>query len=168
MNYTVMGSDGQAYGPADAARVREWIRQGRVDNRTAVLVAGAAEWTFLGLLPEFAADFGGAPPVISPLKSAGGPAPVLSEKSNSLATWGFICGLLSWTLCGCCVPFSVLGLVLSIIGLTQVNASGGKQDGQGFAIAGIALSALNLLWSLGLTAMSFIQQPSPLLLNFPH
>ena len=147
--YTIVGSDGKQYGPVTAAQIRDWLRQARVDSRTPVFVAGAADWTFVGLLPEFTAYFPGNPPTIT--------APTtVPVKNNSLATWGFICGLLAWTLCGCCLPFAIVGLALSIIALVQINASAAPVDGRGLAIAGVVLSASNLVWSFGWMVLSFL------------
>jgi hypothetical protein len=146
--YILIGSDGKRYGPVPTAKLREWLQQGRVDSRTAVFMEGAAEWTFLGLLPEFAPELAGSPPVIGALK------PPPAAGTNSFAVWGMVCGLLSWTFCGCCVPFAILGLTFSIIALTQINPA--TQDGRGFAITGLVLSATNLLWTVGLTLLSFL------------
>ncbi len=68
--YKIIGNDGKTYGPVPAERIREWIVQGRVDSRTTVLAEGAADWTFIGLLPEFAREFSGPPPVTAPPKMA--------------------------------------------------------------------------------------------------
>jgi hypothetical protein len=70
MNYTIIGQDGKKYGPASAEQIRQWIAEGRAENRTPVFVEGMADWTFLGLRLEFAANISGAPPVIAPPGSA--------------------------------------------------------------------------------------------------
>jgi Domain of unknown function (DUF4190)/GYF domain 2 len=152
MNYTVIGNDGQKYGPVSAAQIREWLRQGRADSRTAVFVVGATDWTFLGLLPEFANEFSGTPPVIGATNLR------TSTGTNYFAIWGMICGLLAWTFCGCCLPFAIVGLTLSIIALVQVQNS--AQDGRGFAIAGIVLSATNLLWTFAWTLAGILSDPT--------
>ena len=154
MNYTIIGQDGKKYGPASADQIRQWAAQGRAESRTPVFVEGAADWTFLGLLPEFAALFSGPPPVIMALK--GGSAQVTAQvtHTNPLAVWGLICGILAWTLC-CCLPFNVLGLIFSIVALVQIQSSHEAQEGRGFAIAGIILSATNLLWCGGLAVIKF-------------
>jgi hypothetical protein len=118
-----------------------------VDQRTAVWVEGAADWTFLGLLPEFAAAFGTPPPPISSTR----PVAVLAPKTNPFATWSLICGLLAWTCCCCCVPFNLVGIVLGIIALVQLSEAGITGEGRSLAVAGLILSATNLLWCLGLT-----------------
>ena len=151
MNYTIIGQDGKKYGPAGAEQIRQWIAQGRVESRTPVFLAGATDWTFLGLLPEFAAYFSGPPPVIRAANECAGTA----APTNQLATWGLVCGILAWTLCCCCLPLNLLGLVFSIVALVQIHASAGAQEGRGFAIAGLVLSATNLLWCAGLTLMNF-------------
>lgn len=153
MNYTIIGNDGKSYGPITTAQVRQWIKQARVESRTPVFVQGATDWTFLGLLPEFAAEFPENPPVITPPRPGTAAAPA---HNSSLAIWGFVCGLLSWTFCGCCVPFAILGLTFSILALVQINARTEPLTGRGFAIAGLVLSATNLAWSLGVILMSLL------------
>lgn len=154
--YTIVGNDGKQYGPISAEEIRAWRQQARVDSRTPIFVAGSADWTFLGLLPEFTAEFSSPPPVIAAPK----PAPAPSAKTNPLALWGFICSLLAWSFCGCCVPFGIVGLALSVIGLVQLNAATNPQEGRSFAITGIVLSATNLLWTLGWTLLGFLNDAS--------
>ena len=55
--YRMIGADGREYGPITAEQLRQWIQQNRANAQTRVLPEGAAEWTTLGALPEFAADF---------------------------------------------------------------------------------------------------------------
>ncbi len=75
--------------------------------------------------------------------------------TNQLAVWGLICGILSWVCClCCCLPFHIVGLILSIVALTQINSSPNTQEGRGLAIAGIVLSATNLLWAIGFGLMN--------------
>src|SRR5882757_4041833 len=100
--YKIIGSDGKAYGPVTAEKLREWIVQGRVESRTSVLPEGAVEWTFVGLLPEFAKEFSGPPPVVMPPKMTALPG----KSTNSFATAGFICGLIS-IICCCGCPFNI-------------------------------------------------------------
>lgn len=152
--YRLIGTDGKTYGPVNQEQVRQWIVQGRADSRTAVFVDGAADWTFLGLLPEFAAHFTGPPPVITPVR----PAPAQTGKTNSFATAGLVCSLLAWTCC-CCFPLNLFGLVFSLIGLLQINARPDLYEGRSIAIAGLILSGLNLLWSFGLGILQLAMTP---------
>jgi hypothetical protein len=161
LRYIIVGGDGKKYGPISAAQLREWLQQGRVDSRTAVFIEGATEWTFLGLLPEFARPSTGAPPAIGALK----PSQPVVAGTNAFAIWGLVCGLLSWAFC-CCFPFSVLGLTFSIIALVQVNPA--VQGGRGLAIAGLVVSATNLLWAFGLTLVSMLNNNAPAQWNLPN
>jgi len=115
-----------------------------------VLVESSGDWTFVGLLPEFAAAFGTAPPPIGALKLE--PTPAL--KTNPFATWSLVCGILAWTCCCCCVPFNLLGLVFGIIALAQITSSAVPQEGRSLAIAGLILSGTNLLWCAGWAAFN--------------
>ena len=153
--YKIVGNDGRTYGPVTAEQLRGWIAQRRVESRTPVLPDGASEWTYLGLLPEFARELGGSPPVIGPLRTA----PVPPRTTNGFATAGFICGLIS-CLCCCGCPFNVLGLIFSIVALVQINRQEYKQEGWGLALAGLILSALSLLLGFGLGLFQLAQPSS--------
>lgn len=155
--YKIIGNDGKTYGPVAAEQIREWMTQGRVESRTAVLSANAAEWTFLGLLPEFAPHFTGPPPVIAPPKQNA----VSINNTNGFATAGLVCGILSCVCC-CGCPFNVLGLIFSIVALVQINAQVEKQAGWGLALAGLICSAASLLFSFGLGIFQLALTPANL------
>jgi hypothetical protein len=155
MTYRIVGTDGRTYGPVGLEQLRQWIAQGRADSRTPVLVEGARDWTYLGLVPELAADVAAAPPRIGALPSAAGTA----RRTNGFATAGLICGLLSWTCC-CCLPFNLLGLVFSIIALVQINSQAQPQEGRAFAITGLVLSGANLLLSFGFGLLELALAPA--------
>ena len=159
--YKIVGNDGKTYGPVTAEQLRTWIAQRRVESRTPVLLAGATEWTYLGLLPEFAREFSGPPPVLGP--SPGPAAPV--RGTNGFATAGFICGLVSW-LCCCGVPFNVLGLIFSIMAMVQINGQTQKQAGWGLALAGLILSALSLIFCFGFGLLHFAHAPGSISWRF--
>ena len=162
MNYKIIGHDGKTYGPVSADQIRLWIGQGRVESRTAVFVEGTSDWTFVGLLPEFAAAFGATPPPIASLRPEG----QSGLKTNPFATWSLIFGVLAWTCCCCCVPFNLLGLVFGIIALVQITSSAAPQEGRSLAIAGLILSATNLLWCAGWTVFNLASNQAHLIANF--
>ena len=142
--YKIIGADGRQYGPVAAEQIRQWIAEGRVDSRTAVFPDGAKDWTFAGLLPEFAALFpAGTPPAVTPLQA---------RKTSGFATAGMVCGSISWIMLCCCagLPFNILGLIFSLIGLSQINGQPERYEGRGQAIAGLVLSILSLLLGIGL------------------
>jgi hypothetical protein len=147
--YKIIGDDGQEYGPATGEQIRQWIAEGRVEHRTPVFVDGAKDWNFVGLLPEFAGCFAasGTPPTIAPPPRETSIAGRMA-KTNSYAQAGMIFGILSVTCC-CGFPFGILGLVFSLIGLSQINASPELHEGRGMAIAGLILSILSLLFCAG-------------------
>ena len=148
--YKIIGSNGQQYGPVTGDQIRQWIAEGRVESRTLVFVDGASDWNFVGLLPEFAGCFSSAatPPTIAPPpRAAFGPGRMAT--TNSYAQAGFFCGILSLVCCCCGFPFAVMGLVFSLIGLSQINADPQLYEGRGLAIAGLVLSGMSLLLSAG-------------------
>ena len=55
--YKILGSDGFEYGPGSAEKIKQWIQEERVEQKTPVMPDGAKDWVFLGSLPEFAEVF---------------------------------------------------------------------------------------------------------------
>jgi hypothetical protein len=64
-----------------------------------------------------------------------------STKTNTLAIFGLILAFF--------IP--LIGLILSIVGLSQINKS--RQSGKGLAVAGIVISAVNMLFQLLLVVL---------------
>jgi Domain of unknown function (DUF4190) len=153
MKYRIVGADGKIYGSVELEQLRQWLAQRRVDSRTPVFLDGAADWTFIGLLPELAGAPGVPPPGIAPAKAAAAP-----RGTNGFATAGLVCGLLSWVCC-CCVPLNVVGVILSIIALVQIHSQPEPQEGRSLAIAGLVLCGANLLLSLGLGLLQMLLNP---------
>jgi hypothetical protein len=149
--YKIIGTDGRQYGPISAGQIRQWIAEGRVDSRTPVFTNGAKDWTFLGLLPEFASYF-------VAMTSPSIATPPQARKTNSFATAGLVCGILSW-ICCCGFPINLLGLVFSLVAISQMNRHPEAHEGRGVAIAGLALSLVNLLLGLGMLVWSLAFNP---------
>jgi TM2 domain-containing membrane protein YozV len=65
--YKIIGGDGQQYGPATAAQIKEWIAAGRANGQTLGQVEGSIEWKPLSSFPEFADVTPGSssPPVLA-------------------------------------------------------------------------------------------------------
>jgi hypothetical protein len=142
--YKIIGADGKIYGPASAEQLRQWLAEGRANAQTQTLADGAAEWKPLVALPEFAGHFAPPnPPVIRPLPPGSSTMGQL-PKTSGFATTGLIFGILSFA---CCPKFllGTLGLVFSLIGLSQINRRPEHYEGRGMAIAGIVLSGASLL-----------------------
>ena len=155
--YRIIGADGKSYGPITAGQLRQWINEGRANAQTQTFVEGATEWKPLGTLAEFANHF---PPPVPPVMGA--PKPGLAggplRKTSSFATTGLIFGILSLTCC-CGFPFNVLGLVFSLIGLSQINRHPEIYEGRAIAIAGLILSVAGLVLGLGLLMINLALHP---------
>jgi hypothetical protein len=65
-----------------------------------------------------------------------GQPPYVQPKMNTLALVGFILSFF----------ISLVGLILSIIGLNQINGANGTQTGKGLAIAGIIIGAIGTVF----------------------
>jgi hypothetical protein len=55
--YKILGSDGCEYGPVSAEKIKQWIQEDRVEQKTPVMPDSAEDWVFLGALTEFAEAF---------------------------------------------------------------------------------------------------------------
>jgi len=143
--FKIIGGDGRPYGPVSADQIRQWIAEGRANAQTLAQAEGSVEWKPLGLYPDFAPP---APPPIPPSTPPGAPAgPATRPVTNSMAVTGLIFGLIGlmggWL---CCAPiFSVLGIVFSSVGLSQIKRDPSRQTGRGMAIAGLILSIIGLI-----------------------
>jgi len=145
--YRILGADGREYGPVPAEQLRRWITEGRANAATQTRPDGVTGWKPLAHFPEFSLLFAAAPtppPLYVPVR-----------KTNSFAVTGLVLGILSITGGLCCygLPFNILGLVFSIIGLTQIQNHPETYDGKGMAIAGLVLSLLGLLVMFGLIGL---------------
>lgn len=151
--YRIIGADGREYGPVSLDQLGRWIVEGRANAETRAIAEGSVEWKSLGSLPEFSAWFGRppAPPRTAPPPVTG---PVPLKSTNSFATAGFVLGIVSLC-CFCCygLPFNILGLIFSIIGLIQTENNPQLYHGKALAIAGIVLNVLSMVSGLGLLAM---------------
>ena len=139
--YKIIGADGQQYGPVSDEKLRQWIAEGRVNAQTQILADGATEWKLLGTLPEFGGHF--PPPVPPTIRPPFYPV----RKTNSYAIAGLVFGILA-ILCCCKALFGTLGIIFSLIGLSQTNQHPEFYEGRGIAIAGLVLSVLSLLLAL--------------------
>ncbi len=137
--YQIIGADGRPYGPVSGEQLQQWIAEGRANAQTQTFAAGATEWKPLGALPEFVSRFARqTPPTISPL------LPRAVPKTNPSAMTGLIFGLLAFFCC-CKFLFGPLGIIFSLVGLSQINRQPEYYEGRGLAIAGLVLSILSLL-----------------------
>ena len=143
--YRILGVDGREYGPVSAEQLRRWVAEGRANAETKARAEGTDGWKSLSQFPEFSLLFPSnatsSPPLYVPIR-----------KTNSLAVTGLVFGILSITGGLCCygLPFNILGVVFSIIALTQIHSQPEVYEGKGMAIAGLVLSLLGILVMLGL------------------
>ena len=159
--YKIVGADGRQYGPVPDEKLRQWIAEGRANAQTQILAEGATEWKPLGALPDFASHF--MPPVPPTIR----PPSYSVRKTNSYATAGLNFGLLAF-LCCCKVLFGTLGIIFSLIGLSQINQQPQLYEGRGIAIAGLVLSILSILLALIFIMITVATGSFPLNWDFHH
>ena len=164
--YRIIGADGKEYGPVPAEQIRQWIAEGRANAGTRARAEGSIDWKQLAQFLEFAALFPATAPVAPP-QYAIAPLAGTMRKTNSFAVASFIFGLLSITGGLCCFGylFMILGLVFSIVALAQIHNSPELYEGKGIAIAGLVLSILGFIISIGLL---FLFSMGPILGRHHH
>ena len=125
-----------------------------------MLPEGGAEWKPIGEVPELAALLASVPPPnLAPLPS------LVPRRTNALATTGMIMGILSLSLACCCygLPFNLLAIIFSLVGLSQINRDPLNQQGKGLAIAGLILAVLSILLAVTLALLGHALSSSDLL-----
>jgi len=139
MLYKIIGADGKEYGPVTTEQLRQWIAQGRANAQTRTLSENGTDWQPLGSQPEFANAFAAA--TSTPF------APALTgkvRKTNGFATGALICGIVS-ILCCCGFPINILGIIFSLIALSQISRHPEVYEGRGMAIIGLVLSIAGII-----------------------
>ncbi|WP_193048219.1 DUF4190 domain-containing protein [Mycolicibacterium baixiangningiae] len=97
-----------------------------------------------GAAPYGAAPYGAAPYGAAPYGAAPyGAAP----RTNPLAIWSLVASLIGFV---CCLG-SVAGIVLGVMSLNQIKQK--QEEGQGLAIAGIAVGAVSLIAGLAMAVL---------------
>jgi hypothetical protein len=146
MLYKIIGADGKEYGPVTTEQLRRWIAEGRANAQTRTLWENGTGWQPLANLPEFATAFFSTPPSGIPPLAAG-----TARKTNGFAIAGLVCGIIS-TLCCCAFPLGILGIVFSIVALSQIRRHPELYEGRALAVAGLVLSVvsifLGMIWLL--------------------
>jgi hypothetical protein len=156
--YKIIGADGHEYGPVSGDQLRQWLTEGRVNADTQVLPEGGTGWSTLRALPEFSALLAGGstpPPIRSHPGQLGG-MPI--RKNNPFAVTGLILGIFSVTFGLCCcygLPFNLLGIIFSLIGLAQIQKQPDTYSGRGLAIAGLICSIVSLTLAAALMTIGF-------------
>lgn len=147
MDYRVIGSNGHEYGPVSAEQVRAWLADGRLNVRTLVRGESSPDWKPLSQWPEFQAS-------VAPAALPAAAGPPMIRQTNALAIWGLICGLLSFFCCSCCcVPFDLVGIVLCVMAMVQINANPGTQTGMPIAVTGLVLCLLSVVGGVVLSGV---------------
>ena len=148
--YKLIGADGREYGPVSADQLRRWIGERRLNAQTLIRAEGSADWKPLGSVPEFSLWPG------SSATPSGFVDPTAVRRTNSMALTGLIFALIAITFGMCCCygfPFNVLGVIFSLMGLSQIRQSPEIYDGHGIAIAGLVISILSIAAAVGMTLL---------------
>ncbi len=93
--YTILGGDGNRYGPVTAEQFRDWVRQGRANAQSQVLRSDVSDWRAAATFPELgmAAD---VPPPMPAVEMASVPGDLgLEQRLRSGASWFYWIAALS-------------------------------------------------------------------------
>ena len=119
-SYTIIGGDGDEYGPVSIEDVARWIRTDRANERTLVRSDEDSQWQPLGQVPELAGLLTGAPP------SRPGKVKAIAIMTLAGGVWSVMVALgLGWgvaaSMClACClIPSTVYSFVTGIMMIVQ-------------------------------------------------
>ena len=145
-NYHYIAGDGKQYGPYSTEQMQQFMAQNRLSAQSQVSADGGP-WQQAGSYPELMSGAGASAPAggtaASPMPT---PMAVQGASTNGMAITGMVMGILS-LLCSypCCgVPFNILGIIFSLVALSQLKKNPG-QGGRGMAIAGLICSILSIV-----------------------
>ena len=146
MNYHFIAGDGKQYGPYSAEQMRQFVGQNRLTAKSQVSADGGP-WQPASSYPVLAVGDASTP--ASGMVGATLPTTPMAAQgasTNGMAIAGMICGILSLPMLCCCygLPFNILGVIFSKIGLSQLKKNPG-QGGRGMAIAGLICSILSIV-----------------------
>lgn len=128
--YKVVGADRREYGPVTRETILEWIAQGRSNAQTIARFEDGA-WKPLAAFDEFkeALAVAGPPPIGSvaqptTLVSSAEPPPFSGVGSRSETNIASVIGIVAPIVCcWCCYVGPIIGLISSLIGLSQIHGS---------------------------------------------
>lgn len=153
--YKVVGADGREYGPVTREAILEWIAQGRANAQTIARFEDGA-WRPLATFDDFKNAFAvttppGATTTETPLIQTTYVAPdapafsgIGSQRSTNVPA---VLGIIFPIVCCCCVYVGpILGIIFSLIGLSQIRANPNKYStGDSLPKVGLGLSIAVLL-----------------------
>ena len=162
--YKIVGADQKEYGPVTQGEIRQWITEGRANAQTIARLADGP-WKPLVTFPEFSSLFSNVPPAIGPTPGLTLPPPADGSlpPTSGMAIAGFVCSILGLLCCGPIV--STLGLIFSLIALSQINQIPPRCTGKGLALAGIVIALLGYLFFAILLSTGFLSRA---LKGLPH
>lgn len=152
--YTIVGSDGQSYGPVSLIEMKVWIREGRINADTQVSRSDMGAWRPASYYGELEMSFTSDAPAIA-AAAVPGSSPVISaamleleKKSRSGASWFYwIAGLsavnaIAFLMGGDWSFFFGLGSLQIISALAGQMDSIGTMIAIGLNVIGVALFVL--------------------------
>ncbi len=143
--YKIIGEDGKQYGPISLGQMKQWITEGRVNAKSRVQEADAAEWKTAAEFPELGLGTSGGIP------SAGLAAPPLlanqpSAPQSGLAIASLVLGILSLV---CVGPFAgIPAIICGHIARARTRRFPAVYGGAGFALAGLIMGYIGLVVTL--------------------
>jgi hypothetical protein len=114
--YTIIGGDGDEYGPKPTEDVLRWIRTGRANARTLVRTGRDSKWQPLGQIPEFSALLEGVElPTRKPGQVTAIAALTLAGGLIALA-WPLLMGIVTSGVYLCCLfPSPLYSLISGVL-----------------------------------------------------
>ena len=101
VSYTIIGGDGDEYGPVSIEDIARWIRTDRANERTLVRSDEASQWQPLVAVPELALLLTGAPPPKPGKVKAIAIMTLVGGIWSVMVALGLVSGLVTCLVCPC-------------------------------------------------------------------
>ena len=135
-SYTIIGGDGDEYGPVSIEDIARWIRTDRANERTLVRSDEASQWQPLGEVPELALLLTGAPPPKPGKVKAIAIMTLVGGIWSVMVALGLVSGLVTCLVCPCTaflkipsfclIPSTIYSFVVGIFMVIQGGLLLGK------------------------------------------
>ena len=154
--YTILGADGQKYGPVTLDQIKGWIQEGRIGADTSVWRSDQTAWapasnfSELGAVPQAVAVATAVPPAIpsTSTRIQTAETEALEKRIKNGAGWFYWIAALSLINTISALSGSEFGFIIGL-GLTDIVNAIARELGSGGTIVAIVLDAI-LLGMFGL------------------
>jgi hypothetical protein len=143
--YNIIGADGKQYGPVSLGQMQQWIKEGRINAKSRVQAAGAADWKTAAEFPELGLGTAGGGPSVGPTAPPL-PASQPAAPQSGLAITSLVLGILSLVCFG--VLAGIPAIICGHIARARSRRYPAVYGGAGLALAGLIMGYVGVVITL--------------------